>query len=242
MRQIAKKPWFDLVVILASGGVVCLGLYLYSIVLNHGITDPFLVVNLLLAGIPILLSWRLVVVLKKKLWSAWEPLLYTFLWIIFLPNSFYMVSDYIHLESINPNVILYSAVMYTAFIFLALLLGVVSLYIVHQELKKRISKRSAAMVVVILLLGCSFAIYLGRDMRWDSWDIVLNPGGVLFDISNLLLQPHTYPDMMRTITSFFALLGSIYFIIWRFAYILWRSGVKDMARHIKQEQHNPKLS
>lgn len=233
-----KRSWFDLATVFVIGAIACFGLYLYSIIRADGITDPYLVINLLLAAIPLFLSWRLVVVLKNKRWSQSEPLALTLLWIIFLPNSFYMISDYIHLEYLSPSTILYSAVMFTAFIYLALLLGIVSLYQVHQELKRRISKRSAATVIAIVLLGCCFAIYLGRDLRWDSWDVVVNPGGLLFDISNLLLRPHTYPDMGRTIIGFFALLGSIYLIAWRIAHMLWHKGVNDLAAHIKREQHN----
>jgi uncharacterized membrane protein len=230
-----KHPWVEFGTYLTLGFAVCFALYLYSIVLEHGIDYPFLVVNLFLALIPLLLSWRLSVVLKTKLWSAWEPLIITFLWLLFLPNSFYMISDYIHLQALPNNTILYNAILFSAFIYLALFIGIASLYQVHTELKKRISSISAAAVITIVIIGCSFAIYLGRDLRWDSWDIVLNPGGLLFDISNLLLKPSTYPDMGRTISGFFVLIGFSYTLAFKTGRLLWKRGAADLAKRLKND-------
>lgn len=233
-RLLLKRSWVELTIVFAASFICCFGLYIYSIFLNHAILYPYLVINLLLATIPLFLSWRLMVVLKHKRWSAWEPLLLTFLWLIFLPNSFYMVSDYIHLSSVPPSTLLFTSIMFSAFIFLAFFLGMLSLYQVHLELKRRLNFKTAAAIVVIILLGCCFAIYLGRDLRWDSWDLIVNPAGVLFDISNLVLHPRVYPDMGRTIIGFFVLLASTYMVVWRVSRIQWHKGVNDLAQHIKK--------
>ena len=234
-----KKPaWFELVVVLGIGLITSLGLFLYSIVLNHGLEYAYLILNLGLAFLPLAVSTRLVVVLRNKRWSDWEPLILTFVWIVFLPNSFYMVSDFIHLQNMPSNTILYNVVMFSSFIFLAVGLGIISLYQVHKELKRRLQALTSAVLVALLLVSCCFAIYLGRDLRWDSWDLLINPGGVLFDISNLILKPSNYPDMGRTLISFFVLLGSVYLIAWQLAQLMWHKGVHDLAAHIKR----PKLS
>ena len=233
-RLLLKRTWFELAIVFTVGFIGCLGLYIYSIFLNHAVLYPYLVINLLLAMIPLFLSWRLVVVLKHKRWSAWEPLLLTFLWLIFLPNSFYMVSDYIHLSSVPTSTLLFTSIMFTAFIYLAFFLGMLSLYQIHLELKRRLNYKTAATIITIVLLGCCFAIYLGRDLRWDSWDLILNPGGVLFDISNLVLRPQVYSDMGRTIAGFFVLLSATYLMAWRISRIQWHKGVNDLAQHIKK--------
>ena len=233
-----RRPWVELFFVIGIGFAASFALYLYSIILNHTFGYYYLVYNLALGTIPLLLSWRLVVVLRNKRWTNWEPLGYTFLWVIFLPNSFYMISDFIHLQSMSSRVILYNAVMFAAFIYLAMFMGLISLYQVHQELRKRLNPKTAAILVILLLIGCCFAIYIGRDLRWNSWDVVTNPGGLLFDISNLFLKPETYPSMGRTIASFFVIIGSAYMVSWQASRMVWHRGVNDLAAHIKRHQQN----
>lgn len=183
--------------------------------LRNGTTDySYLVWNLFLAWLPLLFALWLARVLRVKLWSSWEALAASMLWLLFLPNSFYMVSDFIHLQNISTVDLLYDTVMFTAFIYLSLILGFSSLYLVHIELKKRYSQPEAAGWVALVLLLASFAIYLGRDLRWNSWDVLTNPAGLLFDISDRLIHPSGYGQIAITVLSFFGLLASMYGILW----------------------------
>ncbi len=231
-----KRRWFDLIVVLVIGMLASFGLFAYSAITTHSLQYAYLILNLGLATIPLILSWRLIVLLRKKRWSDWEPLITTFVWIIFLPNSFYMISDFIHLQNMSNQSIVYNSVMFSSFIYLAVLMGLISLYQVHQLLRKRVYPRTASILVVLLLIGCCFAIYLGRDLRWNSWDVVVNPAGLLFDISNLILKPETYPVMIKTMVSFFVVIGSTYLIACQIAKMLWHQGVNDLAAHIKDQQ------
>ncbi len=197
-----------------------LGLYGYGVYQSRSLAFSYLIWNLFLAALPLFFARRLVVVLQRKRWSAWEPIGWTLMWLIFLPNSFYLITDFIHLRDVSPQHVLYAAVLFTSIIYLGVLLGFYSLYQVHRELHKRISNRAAAIWVATILLLCSFAIYIGRDLRWNSWDVVVNPAGLLFDISDRLLRPEAYPDMGVTVISFFALLGSLYMVVWAGARLL----------------------
>jgi uncharacterized membrane protein len=112
--------------------------------------------------------------------------------------------------------------MFTSFFFIGVLLGFSSLFLIHLELKKRFTGYTANASIALTLLICSFAIYLGRDLRWNSWDILINPGGLLFDISARLLHPASYPDMFVTVIPFFLLLVSMYHLLWRGVLLLRR--------------------
>jgi uncharacterized membrane protein len=118
--------------------------------------------------------------------------------------------------------LLYDAVTFTSFILTGLLLGFTSLYMVHIELKKRMTKRAAWAWVGAILLVCSFAIYLGRDLRWNTWDIFFNPGGLLFDVSDQLLNPREHPAAFTTTLTFFVFLGALYVVVWRLAHTFSR--------------------
>ena len=177
-------------------------------------THNYLLWNLFLAWIPFFLAVWLQRTLRRRLWSSWEALTLSIAWLAFLPNSFYMVSDFIHLSEIGPEHILISAVAFAAFIFTGLVLGISSLYVVHQECLKRVSAREAIAIVGALLLLSSFAIYVGRDLRWNTWDVLVNPTGLLFDLSERLLHPSQYGQVLSVVLPFFVFLSTVYVVVW----------------------------
>ncbi len=189
--------------------------FIFSGLLNHGYLYSYLLWNLFLAWIPLLISIRLVVVLRSKSWSSWEPLILSLIWLVFLPNSFYMISDFIHIANAPQAALLYYAITITSIIFNAVMLGYVSLFLVRAELSRRLSKRDTTLWILLILLICSYAIYIGRDLRWNSWDVLTNPGGIIFDISNQLLQFHNYGHVLILTGMFFAFLTTIYSVLWR---------------------------
>jgi uncharacterized membrane protein len=171
--------------------------------------------NLFLAWLPLVLAVRLTSLLRLKLWSSWEALGVSLLWLVFLPNSFYMISDFIHLQEVQRVDVLYDALMFTSFIYTGVALGFSSLYLVHLQLRRRLSAKASAGWIAGTLLICSAAVYVGRDLRWNSWDVLINPGGLLFDVSDRLQHPAAYPQMLVTIITFFILLASMYSLLWR---------------------------
>lgn len=200
---------------LVGSAVVSLGFFSYGALQNQSLQFSYLVWNLFLAWLPLLFALRLTRVLNTKLWSSWEALLYSFLWLVFLPNSFYMISDFIHLQDVMRVNLLYDTMMFTSFIYSGVVVGFTSQYLIHRQLIKRFQSRVAGLVMAATLLVCSFAIYFGRDLRWNSWDILTNPGGLLFDLSDRLLHPASYPSMFTTVIGFFALLGVMYNMVWQ---------------------------
>jgi len=209
---------------LCLSSIVSIGLFAYGALRNHNLEFDYLLWNLMLAWLPLLCAIRLTVVLKHKLWSSWEGLGTSLLWLILLPNSFYMISDFIHLQEVQRVDVLYDAVMFTSFIYTGVTLGFSSLYLIHLQLKRRLRARSASGWIAFTLLACSAGIYIGRDLRWNSWDVLTNPGGLLFDISDRLFHPSAYPQMFVTIISFFILLASMYGLLWRGAHLLQATG------------------
>ena len=193
--------------------VVSIVLFAGGVFRNHNYDYNYMIWNLFLAWLPLLLIFWLLRVLQHKRWSSWQGITLSLLWLGFLPNSFYMISDLIHLQDAPRVDVLYDAVMLMAFVLTGLILGYLSLYIFHQELQKRLPARTASKFVAVILLLCSFAIYLGRDLRWNTWDIFLNPAGILFDVSDRLINPRAHPQMLVTIASFYILLGTVYVVI-----------------------------
>ena len=183
---------------------------------DTGSTDYwFLNWNLFLAWPPLVFGWWLATRLRHSRWLSPGNLVLTFLWLGFLPNTFYMVSDLIHIGVTGEISVLFDAVMLMAFIWSGFLLGFVSIYVVHRQLRRRIGTTRADITVGVILFLCSFAIYLGRYLRWSSWDVLVNPAGVLFDVSDPFINPSAHPQAFTTTIMFFVLLGSIYFVTYQ---------------------------
>lgn len=208
---------------LGAATLVSVGLFIYGALRNHSGEFGYLIWNLFLAWLPLVFAVWLVKILREQRWSSWPALGVSVLWLIFLPNSFYMISDFIHLRETTRVDVLYDAVMFTAFIYTAVVLGFSSLFLVHLHLRARLGRRPAAAWIAATLFICSFGIYIGRDLRWNSWDVLTNPGGLLFDVSDRLLHPAAYPQMIITIVTFFVLLGSMYALLWCGARLLQRA-------------------
>lgn len=191
-------------------------LYFVGVIRNGNFEYWYLPYNLALAAIPLLGAVWLLRTLRFHAWSHWRPILATLLWVAFLPNSFYIVTDFIHLAEYQRVDIVQDVVMLMMFSLVGMAFGFISLLTVHQAMVKRQSdSRVTQGLVGILLLACSFAIYLGRDLRWNSWDILVQPAGLFSDIFERILHPFSYPEMWSITLSFFAMLTSIYFVLWR---------------------------
>ncbi|HSX33010.1 MAG TPA: DUF1361 domain-containing protein [Candidatus Saccharimonadales bacterium] len=199
--------------LLGSSLVSCL-LYGIGVLFNHALPFWYLTYNLFLAWIPLGVALWLTRLLKHKLWSSWQAIVLTIAWLVFLPNSFYMITDFIHLRDYWQPDTVYEIIMFSSFILNAFILGLTSLYAVHSQLRWRMRDRNSTLTLGVIMLATSFAIYIGRDLRWNTWDVILNPASILFDLSDRLLHPFSHPEMFTTTLGFFALIASVYCIVW----------------------------
>lgn len=215
MRAEWDSPRRQLILALAISTIVSEAIFAFGIILNHSLEFDYLSWNLVLAWLPLLFAIRLSYVLRRKLWSSWEALSWSVLWLLFVPNSFYMISDFIHLQDIGPANAVFNALLLCSFVYTGVALGFCSLYLVHAQLLKRMSRLEAASWATLVLFICSVAIYFGRDLRWSSWAVFTNPGGLLFDMFNRIGHLASYPSMIWIILGFFVLLCTMYNLLWK---------------------------
>lgn len=214
-RRLSPRERITVSLIFLTG--VSVVLFFAGAVANHSLEYDYLIWNLFLAWTPLVLVVSLLRTLRVRLWSDWLSIVITIGWLLMLPNSFYMISDFIHVQDVVRNDLLYDVVMFTAFIFTSVLLGFSSLYMVHIELRKRVMTRYANICIAVIILLCSYAVYLGRDLRWNSWDVLTNPAGVIFDVSDHIINPVQSGAMYTTTMSFFVLISSLYVVGWQIA-------------------------
>lgn len=200
----------------------CVSLFFYAIgaIANSNWGYWYLGWNLLLAWVAFGLSVWLYSLLAHKKWSSWLPLILTVVWLGFLPNTFYMLTDYIHVTEGNEADITYNVVLFSSFISVSVALGFVSLALIHSELRRRLPARTAWGIVAGILLLVSLAIYIGRYLRWNTWDILIKPAEILFDLSERIINPTAHPQTFITTFLFFVLLSCGYYVVWRLTNLL----------------------
>lgn len=174
----------------------------------------FMLWNLFLAWVAPIIAWWLVTRLHKTAWRTWQNILLTIVWLGFLPNSFYMVSDLIHVQQTGEVSIIFDTVLFTSFILNGFIAGYLGMFFVHRELLKRMSVRRAWGVIITIFALCSYAIYLGRVLRWNTWDALLQPAALLFDVSDNILNPLAHPQAFVVTVSFTLLISSFYVLAW----------------------------
>lgn len=145
----------------------------------------FLIWNLFLACIPYAIA--LILSLQKTnsfiFWIGFAC------WLAFLPNSPYILTDLQHIKLSTLQSVWFDVLLILSFAVNGLVAGFASLSILQTSLQKRFSKKTTNFIIHFILLLCGFGIYLGRVLRWNSWDILQDPTGLLSDIAKRLLFP-----------------------------------------------------
>jgi uncharacterized membrane protein len=178
-------------VVLAGLGVasaLCLALELYREHHYGAFGFRFLVWNLILAWIPLLFG--LLVYDRYQRGSRLLMLAPALvLWLLFLPNAPYIVTDFVHLSASSPAPLWLDGVELSAFAWTGMLLGFVSLYLVHAVARHRFGPAPSWVGVLGVLALVSVGVYLGRVKRWNSWDLITQPGARLTQLHAHLGDP-----------------------------------------------------
>jgi uncharacterized membrane protein len=154
---------------------------LSGITSTRGKTFLFLYWNLFLAWVPYLMALRFSFINRKQA-KFWQLSLVFLTWLAFFPNAPYVVTDLIHLSPKPPVPIWLDLVLLFSCAFTGLMLGLISLYEMHIEARKWFSEQTIWILSVPILILCGFGVWLGRFQRWNSWDILTNPFGLLKDL------------------------------------------------------------
>jgi len=161
----------------AMAGVLLLARFAFCGRLTYG----FLGYNLILGLIPMVLSVAAVVAARRD--RHWLAVALFAPWLAFFPNAPYLVTDLYHLHARDPVPYWYDIALLSSYGMTGLLVGLLSLR-QQAELVRGLLGRVASWAMVIGAAGLSgLAIYIGRFLRWNSWDLVVDPVGILADLS-----------------------------------------------------------
>jgi uncharacterized membrane protein len=144
--------------------------------------------NLFLASIPPVAADLLKRISDRGWPLALQGLLFV-VWLLFLPNGPYLITDFIHLKERPDMPLWYDIALMTSVAAVGLLLTYASVADVQTVITRAMNAMTAWIVVAASLLLSGFGIYLGRFLRWNSWDAVSNPRQLFADITAQLANP-----------------------------------------------------
>ncbi|HLG91095.1 MAG TPA: DUF1361 domain-containing protein [Candidatus Saccharimonadales bacterium] len=193
---------------------LCLLMFGFRIAATGTFRYWFIPENLALAWLAMLSSWLLVVELGRHRWLSWQNLVLSVIWLFFLPNTWYVMTDFLHVYPTGEISQLFDIAMMTSLVICGFSLGFASLYLLHMEFLKRLTERAAHLAVAAVLLISSFGIYLGRDLRWNTWDVVANPGGIILNVSDRVIDPFGHPRAINVTLLLFVMLSALYAALW----------------------------
>ncbi len=200
LRKLPHASWFFAAGLLSAGSIAIR-------VLGTGrVTFVFLAWNLFLAGLPYLLAAGLV-----ARWSTRrriEPIgvVIFIAWLALLPNAPYVLTDFMHLQRSDPRLWWYDVMLLATCAGTAWALGLVSLAMVHGVLRQAIGQLRARLVVVLVCVLAAIGVYLGRFLRFNSWDVVVAPGALVEGIAAHFWAPTEHRRTYAFVAFFSALL------------------------------------
>ncbi|HEX7057287.1 MAG TPA: DUF1361 domain-containing protein [Bacilli bacterium] len=179
--------------LLIAGSVLAMSAVLLRIVYTDRLTYLFLLWNLFLAWLPYALA-----VLANRLFGGEKTarkggfLPLTLVWLFFYPNAAYMLTDLYHLVDISfwkaQITLWYDLNMLVLYALLGLFLGFFSFYPIYRIWRRFYGGASARLFFFGTHLLCGVGIYLGRFLRWNSWDVLLRPADVLAETASAIVQ------------------------------------------------------
>ncbi|MDR2181529.1 MAG: DUF1361 domain-containing protein [Treponema sp.] len=110
-------------------------------------------------------------------------------WLLFFPNAPYIITDLFHLRVIKTMPVWYDTLMILSYAWAGLLYGFLSLWDIESILGRKLAPPLITIISTILLFIGSFGIYMGRYLRWNTWDLFIKPQEVLGEIGDRLLNP-----------------------------------------------------
>ncbi|MDG5492672.1 DUF1361 domain-containing protein [Psychroserpens sp. SPM9] len=178
---------FRILSLLTISMVLSIVLLMIRMKLHQSFYLLFLVWNLFLACIPFAITTGLATTSKiSKL-----TLFVSFgVWLLFLPNAPYIVTDLLHLMHSERHLMWLDVLVILSFAFNGLILFFLSLSDMETILKQQLKPKFIVPIMLSVFGLTAFGIYLGRFLRYNSWEIINNPLGIFSDMFQLIFEPN----------------------------------------------------
>lgn len=151
--------------------------------------SAFLVWNLFLAWLPLVFSLLACDHYHSSPGWNWRFFAFAGAWLLFFPNAPYIVTDLIH---VTPHIYQHywlDLMLVLLCALTGLVLGFVSLFLMQSLVRGRFGWLAGWGFIAATAGLSGIGIYLGRVLRFNSWDVLANPLGLYHGIGNWMGEP-----------------------------------------------------
>lgn len=215
LSLIFKRETAVPVLALSFASAVSVALILARVIWTGRLHHGFLAWNLFLAWLPLLFALFAAHEDRGSGQSFRRVLAWTAAWLLFLPNAPYICTDLIHLSSrfyghywLDLTLILLCA-------FTGLVLGFLSLYLMQEIVAKRFGRVTGWLFVLAIMGLSSFGVYLGRFLRFNSWDVIVRPFHVYRGLAAWIESP-----MLKSSAGFLVVFATFLLVAYVMLYAL----------------------
>jgi uncharacterized membrane protein len=204
--------------LIASVAFSCF-LVLLRILVTGQITFIFLVWNLFLATIPYIISrycWLYFHLLKNRMMVA----VLFIAWLLFIPNSFYILTDLFHLGNTGNAPLWYDLLVILSFAWNGLILGLLSVRHMEKVFQCRFGTSHELLFLYPVMWLNAFGVYIGRYLRFNSWDIITSPFRLFVDVIDILIHPMDNKNALAMVITWSVFMTLIYLSIRKISRLL----------------------
>jgi len=145
----------------------------------------YLLWNIFLAFIPYIISLIIFNLYKEDQINNFFIYLSLFVWLLFIPNAPYVITDFIHLDEVKHAPLLFDSFLLFSSSLVSMLFGLYSISYVEEILNNKFKNKISKIILLISFILMGFGIYLGRFLRFNSWDFFTNHSLLLKGIHDL---------------------------------------------------------
>ena len=158
---------------------------------SRGPSFLFLVWNLFLAWVP----YGIALLIRKEQ-HRWLQYSLLVSWLLFFPNAPYIITDLLHLRERLPVPLWYDMLTIFSFAWTGLIFGYLSLVRIQKLFFNQWGALVGHLITAGIWLLAGLGIYIGRFLRWNSWDLVTRPRAIISDLGSILTDPVVHwPEM-----------------------------------------------
>jgi uncharacterized membrane protein len=188
-RRETARPMLALV--FASGA--SLALVLARVAWTGNIENAFLAWNLFLAWLPLIFAFLACEEYRLRRNPGWRFLSLAGAWLLFFPNAPYIFTDLTHLTTRYYGHFWVDLVLILLCALTGLVLGFLSLFLMQGVVARMVGRAGSWLFIAAVAALSSFGIYLGRFLRFNSWDVVFKPVSLYHGIGHWAADPMAHP-------------------------------------------------
>lgn len=198
--------------------ILAIVLNILRIVIWGKVSFVYILWNIFLAFIPFVISFMLLYFLKEKKLNKMIFIVGFILWIIFIPNAPYIITDFIHLGEIRSVPVLFDIFLIFSSASVGLILGFHSFFHIEQIIKTKYSSNMTSLLMGVIIIIVGFGVYLGRFLRFNSWDIFINHISLIKNVWKIFSQSTAHIEVYLY-TILFSFFLYLFYTAWKYSNI-----------------------